>query len=83
MLVCFTRPIRDLLLQLAVEGLFRAKWSKRIHEEWTRNLLKNRPDLSVAQLEQTCELMNQSILDSLVEDYEDLAIGINSSQRKF
>src|SRR5271169_4762258 len=74
--VLYPAPIRDLILQLASEGLFRARWSKKILEEWKKNLLKNRPDLSIEQLERTCELMNKSIVDSLIENYEELAVGI-------
>ncbi|WP_211259294.1 hypothetical protein [Stenotrophomonas koreensis] len=32
--VLYPAPIRDLLLRLAVTGLFRARWSERIHDEW-------------------------------------------------
>jgi hypothetical protein len=32
------------LMHLALTGLFRAHWSAEVHEEWIRNLLKNRPD---------------------------------------
>ena len=44
-------PLRDLLLHLAGVGLVRPRWTDAIHEEWTRNLLANRSDLSRAQLE--------------------------------
>lgn len=74
--VLYNAPIRDLLLQLASQGLFRARWSARIQEEWMRNLLKNRPDLKREQLKRTCELMNKTVLNSVVEDYEELATGI-------
>lgn len=74
--VLYPAPVRDLLLQLASNGLYRAKWTKRIQEEWTRNLLKNRSDISKSQLDRTCVLMNDSILDCLVTDYEELAAGI-------
>lgn len=74
--VLYSAPVRDLLLQLASEGIFRGRWSSRIQEEWMRNLLKNRPSLGKQELERTCKLMNASILDGLVEDYEGLATGI-------
>src|SRR5690242_5478824 len=32
--VLYPAPIRDILLQLAVEDLFRAKWTIDIHREW-------------------------------------------------
>ena len=41
-----------------------------------KSLLKNRQDIKREQLERTCEIMNKTILNCLVEDYEELAIGI-------
>lgn len=75
--VLYNAPVRDLILQLAAQGLFRARWSIRIENEWMKNLLKNRPDLKKEGLERTCELMRKSILNGLIENYEDLAVGIN------
>ncbi len=75
--VLYPAPVRDLLLQLASKGLYRARWTKKIQEEWTRNLLKNRPDISKSQLDRTCSLMNDTILDCLIEDYEELVVGIS------
>lgn len=69
--------MRDFLLELATAQLFRAKWTDQIHEEWTRNVLKNRPDLSAEQLNRTKDLMNQAVMDCLVEGYEDLIPAIN------
>lgn len=75
--VLYPAPVRDLLLQLASKGLFRGRWTKQIQDEWIRNLLENRPDLNRNQLERTCILMNNSVLDCLIEDYEDLMLGIS------
>lgn len=52
--------------------MFQAKWTDAIHEEWIRNLLHNRPDLSRERLERTRDSMNTYILDSLVTRYEEL-----------
>jgi len=49
MLACYTPPpLRDLLMELAMTDLFKARWSNRIHEEWMRNLLKNRHVVAAA-----------------------------------
>jgi hypothetical protein len=48
----------------------------QIHDEWIRNVLKQRPDLTRSQLERTRDLMNQAVLDCLVEDYEELIEGL-------
>lgn len=70
--VLYPAPLRDLLIHLARTGLFRARWTERIQNEWVRSLLENRPDLDPARLKRTCQLMNESVLDCLVRDYEDL-----------
>ncbi len=69
--VLYPAPLRDFLLRLANSGLFAAKWSLHIQAEWTKNLLKDRPELAY-QIERTQNLMNQSIPDCLVTGYEPL-----------
>lgn len=70
--VLYPAPLRDLLMHLALTDLFRAKWTSAIHEEWMRNVLKIRPDLSRERLERTRDLMNAHVRDCLVSGYEDL-----------
>lgn len=70
--VLYPAPLRDLLMHLARTGLFRARWTERIHDEWVRNLLKRRSDVKPEQLQRTRELMNQAVPDCLVTGYEDL-----------
>jgi hypothetical protein len=41
----YPAPVRDLLLSLAVDGLYHARWTRRIHEEWTRNLVLKRAEV--------------------------------------
>jgi predicted nucleic acid-binding protein len=54
-------------MTLAVAGLVRARWTDTILEEWIRNLLENRPDLTRERLERTKAKMIEAIPDSLVE----------------
>ena len=56
--VLYPAPLRDFLLWLAVTDLFKARWTDDIHDEWIRNVLKNRPDLSLEQLTKTIVLKN-------------------------
>ncbi len=51
--VLYPAELRNLLMHLALTGLFRARWSAAVHEEWISNLLKKRPDLTRVQLERT------------------------------
>lgn len=68
--VLYPAPLRDLLMWLAMTDLFQAKWTDKIHQEWMRNVLKNRPDLTITQLERTRQLMNSHVKDALVTRYE-------------
>lgn len=70
--VLYPAPIRDILLSLAAEDLFKAKWSEIIQDEWLRNLLKNRPDLKKEQLIQTVKAMNFAFPEANVENFEEL-----------
>ena len=70
--VLYPAPLRDLLLQLAVMDLFRAKWTSDIHREWIEALLRKEPHRDRARLERTRDLMDSSIRDCLVTGYEAL-----------
>jgi hypothetical protein len=59
-------------MELAAAGLFRAKWTNKIHDEWIGGVLRNRSDLTIHQLSRTRELMNACVPDCLIEDYENL-----------
>lgn len=74
--VLYPAPLRDFLMWLGLLGRFRARWSRDIHEEWKRNLLLNRPDLTRAQVDRTSDLMDRAIPDGLVDGYEDLTAGL-------
>lgn len=74
--VLYPAPLRDFLMWLALTDLFKARWTDQIHDEWSRNVLKNRPDLTFAQLTRTKNLMNQNVRDCLVIGYEDLVNGL-------
>lgn len=74
--VLYPAPLRDLLMWLALTGVYRARWSAQIHAEWKRNVLKNRADLTNAQLDRTSALMDQAVPDALVTEYEPLINGL-------
>lgn len=58
-------------------GLFRAKWTDKIHDEWIRNLLINRPDLDPKKLDRTRSLMDSAVPDCLVVGYEQLITAVD------
>jgi len=68
--VLYPAPLRDFLIRLATTGLFAARWSDQIHEEWIRNILVKRPDLNQTQLQRTRKLMNMAVPDCLVSGHD-------------
>jgi len=70
--VLYPAPIRDLLLHMAAEDLYSPKWSKRIHKEWIRNLIANRPDLDKTNLYRTQKLMDDAFPEAVVRNFSGL-----------
>lgn len=76
---CVLHPagLRDLLIRLAMTGMFRAHWSTGILDEMVHSILRRRPDLTAGQLDRTRELMCKALPDSLTTGYEDLIDGLD------
>ena len=74
--ILYPAELRNLLMHLALTGLFRAKWSADVHEEWISALLEKRPDLTRDRLERTRALMDLHAVDALVMGYQDLIPGL-------
>jgi len=70
--VLYPAPLRSLLMYLALSGQFRARWSADIQDEWIRNLLVTRADLTRTQLEKVRDLMDLHVPGSLVTNYQPL-----------
>lgn len=75
--VLYPAPLRDFLMHLALTGVYRARWSALVHDEWKRNLLLNRPELTREQLDRTSALMDKAVPDCLVTSFEPLIAGLN------
>ena len=75
--VLYPAPLRDLLLWLALSGLYRPRWTTMIHEEWMRSLLRERPDLARDRLERTRDLMDKAVPDCVIAGYEGLIAGLS------
>lgn len=75
---CVLYPITlcGFLMYLAQMGthfnLFRAHWTEDIHDEWMRNVLIDRPDLTVAQLQRRRQMMDANVPEALITDYRSL-----------
>jgi hypothetical protein len=70
--VLYLAPLRDLLLELAVSDLYRAKSSDAVHGEWVTAVLEKRPDLTRAQRERPRDLRNMHAREALVTGFEPL-----------
>ena len=74
--VLYPALLRNVLLQLATTELFRARWTEAIHDEWTRSLQADKPDISAAKLAAYRQAMNDSVPDCIVTGYEPLMKGL-------
>ncbi len=79
--VLYPSGLRNFLMHLALTGIFHAHWSAEVHDEWMRNLLKNRPDITQDKLERTRRLMDQAAPDAPVTGYESLIESIELPDR--
>jgi predicted nucleic acid-binding protein len=75
--VLYSNHLRDVLMQLAVTGLFRAKWTEQIHDEWMCNLLENRPDINPDKLQRLRQAMDRAVPDCLVAGFESIVPALN------
>jgi predicted nucleic acid-binding protein len=74
--VLYPATLRNLFMRLTLAGLFQARWSAGVHEEWIRSVLRDRPEITRAQLERTRELMDLHADDAIVTGYESLVEGL-------
>ena len=75
--VLYPASVRDILLRLAAESLYRPKWTADINEEWKRNLLDNREDLDRKSLDKTIDSMNRAFRDAQITGYQGLVQAIS------
>ena len=59
--VLYPASLRSILMYLGMTGMFRARWSMDIHEEWIRSVLKTRKDLSRQRLEAQRDLRKNRV----------------------
>ena len=61
----------DILLRFHHAGLFRARWTKRILDEWTQNLLEQKPHLAPSVRSQR-HAMREHFPEAMVTGFEPL-----------
>ena len=69
--VLYPPSLRDLFMRLASALVYQPRWTEKIHDEWMRNVLADRPQLAQGQLGRTRRLMDAISDESLVTGYED------------
>ena len=69
--VLFPFRKRDILLRFHHAGLFRARWTERILDEWTLSLLEQKPHLERSVRSQR-HAMREHFAEALVSGYEPL-----------
>lgn len=74
--VLYPSLIRNLMMHCATSGLMAARWTNAIHEEWIRNLLADRSDLSLERLQRTRKFMERAVPDAEVTDYSHLVAAL-------
>jgi predicted nucleic acid-binding protein len=60
---------RNVLVQAAVDDLYRARWTDEIHDEWIRNLLANIPQIPPERLRQTRRLMETALPNARIAGF--------------
>ncbi len=70
--VLYPVSLRNLLMCLTLNGLFQARWSRQIHQEWIRAVVRDRPDLSTDKLHRIRDAMNAQAEDCIVTGHESL-----------
>jgi predicted nucleic acid-binding protein len=73
--VLYPFTVRDTLIRLALTGLFRAKWTSKIDQEWLENLATNGKERN--KLTRTRDLMRAAVLDWEVVGYEPIIESLN------
>ncbi len=70
--VLYPALLRNILIRLAIDDLYRAFWSQHVQNEWTQALFRDRPNLPRAPIERTRRMMEDAIDDAMVSGYEPL-----------
>jgi hypothetical protein len=59
------------------DGPVQARWTAQIHDEWTRNVAVDRPDIPPERLARCRKLMDEHVPDCLVVGYEPIILGLS------
>lgn len=68
--VLYPFHLRNILVQVSVDGLYEARWTDAIHDEWMRNLLANNPAIPPDRLQHTRLLMEAALPGARVTGFQ-------------
>ena len=71
--VFFGARLRSLIIELAQSGIFRARWSAEINNEWMRNVAAKR-GIAIEKLQVVAGLMERAVPDCLVTGHERMTL---------
>ena len=76
--ILYSAAVRDLVLSLAANGLYRPAWSEMIHDEWMRNLIANQGGGAAirAYASRARQRMEAIFPDALVDGFQPLIAGL-------
>jgi predicted nucleic acid-binding protein len=76
--ILYSAALRDLVLSLAANGLYRPAWSDLIHDEWMRNLITNHGGGASIQAHaaRTRQRMDAIFPAALVDGFQTLITGL-------
>jgi len=82
--ILYSAALRDLLLSLAENGLYRPAWSELIHDEWMRNLIANQGGGAAIQAyaARTRKRMDAVFPDALIDGFQSLIAGLTLPDAK-
>lgn len=74
--VLYPVSLRNLLMRLALAGLYQGRWSADVHQEWIRAVLQDRQDIPRERLEAIRAAMDREAEDAIVTGYQPLIAGL-------
>lgn len=82
--ILYSAALRDLLLSLAANGLYRPGWSDLIHDEWMRNVIANHGGGAAIQAHaaRTRQRMDAVFPNALIDGFQQLIGGLTLPDAK-
>lgn len=68
--------LRSLIIEMAQSGMFRARWSERVHQEWISSVRRRRPGIDREKLNSYRLQMDLAVPNALVSCYEQFVSSI-------